>query len=256
MTRSLIAVTSYFPDAERGCHQAIRDGWGRDASVVGADLRFFVPYPRFNDATDKMSLGSYNKRPDEVYLSMDGNYNNISLQVWEILKFSFEHNYDFVFLCCNDTFVLPRQLFAAGFEQWDYSGEFYPFKNNWTHVDKDGLETTQKVLLGDQFDWYWYETKIPNLFGWMGAGMGILLSKKAVEKIVANKPSPWISEHSFYGFAYDVWIGQVLGPLIQSDEILAKENENVSWHYTHSSGELRYANVCAWQKNMREKHSS
>lgn len=244
MTRRLIAVTSYFPDAVRGCHQAIREGWGKDVAPAEADLRFFVPYPHFNDDVNKTGLDAYAAQPDEVYLSMDGNYNNITRQVWEILKFSLQHNYDRVFLCANDTFVLPRRVFSGEFEKYDYAGEIYPPEYSVSF----GI-----VPIGSRFDWRWYETKIPNVFNWMGAGIGILLSKKAIELIVSNPPDRWISEHSLYGFAYDVWIGQVLGPKIESKEIFVANINNVSWHYIHSPNEQRYSGVQEWQKKYVSK---
>lgn len=239
MTRTLFAVTSYFPDAVRGCHQAIRDGWGQDVHAIGADLRFFVPTlsrhkpPKSGFA--EIDFGLYEQQPDEVFLEIDSAYNNITRQVWEILKFSLLHDYDRVFLACNDTFVFPQRVLAD--LDCDYSGEFYP---PW-------------VSLGETFDWSWYEEKIPNVFSWAGAGTGIFLSKKAAEAIVEDEPSRWITEHSFYGFAYDVWIGQCLGGMIRSGEIAARNTKGVSHHYEHLAGEQRYAGVCEWQRETYKR---
>src|ERR1700687_1116902 len=128
MTRRLIAVTSYFPDAVRGCHQAIREGWGKDVAPAGADLRFFVPYPHFADTPygTNLNLDSYNPCIDEIWLKMNGLYYNISYQVQNILKWALEYDYDFVHVCANDTFTVHRKLFLQGFEQFDWRGEWYP----------------------------------------------------------------------------------------------------------------------------------
>lgn len=263
MTKRLIAITSYFPDAVRGCHQAIREGWGKDVAPAGADLRFFTPYPHFADPPeygDNLCLDSYQSQPDEVWLKMNGLYNNISYQVQNILKQSLEHGYDFVHICANDSFLIPKKVFSSEVEQYDWTGVWDQQRINRKNPIKEisyGYSKNpdrQPLLFGDTFNWWWYNARIPNLYGWMGGGAGMTLSKKAAEIIALEDLSPWIAKYDFWGFGYDSLFGQILGPHIRENRIIAKSNETFSFHYEHSPNEKRYDGVTTWQKEMYEKY--
>jgi len=242
----LVAVTSYFPDAERGCHQAIREGWGKDVTSAGADLLFFTPYPHFPASLDLCSyIGGnvwkrrdYIAQPDEVWLQMNGIYNNMTQQVQNIMKWSLERNYDFVHLCANDTFTVPKKLFASGFEQWDWRGDWYP---------------KISALPGETFDWKWYETTIPQIYGWISGCGGMTLSKKAMKIFADVDVVSWVAKYDFCGFGYDFVMAQVFGPLFKTRELLVRDEVNFL-HYQHSPNEQRYAGVVAWQKKMYKEN--
>jgi hypothetical protein len=241
----LVAVTSYFPDAIRGCHQAIRETWGKDLQGI-ADLKFFTPYPHFADPVEwgmTFSLDSYEPHPDEEWLDMNGLYANISYQVQRILKYSVEHEYDFVHVCANDTFTIPKHLFGSGFEQSDWRGEWYP----------DKASPFYPLQIGETFDWKWYDLKVPALHGWISGGPGMTFSKKAAEIIVGEDLTPWIAQHDFWGFAYDSLFAQILCPHIKSG-LRVTDDARFIWHYPHALGEQRYAGVVQWQKEMYDKY--
>ena len=147
----------------------------------------------------------------------------------EILRWSVQNDYDFTFLCCNDTFIVPRKLMASGFEKFDYSGYFVP----------------QNIPLGVKSEEDIYGHK---LYLWADAGVGWFMSKKAAKVIVDDAPDFWTN---------DIHVGQTLGPLIASGEIKAATLKgfwnDISWHYRFITGES-YTASSQWQKKMYEIH--
>jgi hypothetical protein len=221
MTRTLIAVISCYADASRGSHQAIRETWGQD--VAPADIQFFIP-----------EVNDYAPLPDEVLLDVPGDYNHISDEVREILRWSLAAGYDYTFLCCNDLFCIPRLLLDSGFEKYDYSGVFYP----------------SYAVIGTRFIFDWNKTLLL-VHPWTNLGLGSFVSRKAAELIVPVEFSKW---HS----AADIHIGQVLGPLIQKGEVLAKNLElekGVCWHYRDISGKT-YDPTTGWMKKMYKMYGA
>jgi hypothetical protein len=226
--RNLIAVVSYYGDADRGCHQAIRDTWGKDAIAAGFDLRFFI---------GRRSTGWKVKSADEILineqmLALDGDPDDH--EYWQslingILCESLAGEYDFTFVCCNDTFIIPSKLMACGFEKYDYSGQFVP---------RDiplGTKSTDEI--------YGH-----HLYLWADAGAGWFISRKAAARAVCGGKDGW---------PFDIHVGQVLGPLITSGEIKAATIpgfwENISYHYKFVSG-IGYDPKTGWQREMYERH--
>ncbi len=74
------------------------------------------------------------------------------------------------------------------------------------------------------------------------------MSKKAAEIVINSPCDQW---------GGDIWIGQILGPLIQSGEILAKNLDDfwnqTSWHYRWVMGR-GYHPGTGWMKEMYQKH--
>ena len=221
----LFAVISYAGDAINGSHQAIRDTWGKDVMAAGADLAFFI---------GKRQTGWEPKSKDEILTNAEAlltqdDHDYFQYLIKEMLRWSIRQGYDFTFLCCNDTFIIPEKLMASGFEKFDYSGFFVP---------RDiplGTKTTEDV----------YGHK---LYLWADAGAGWFLSKKAAKIVVDSKCDQW---------GGDIWIGQTLGPLIATGEILASNlkgfwNE-ISWHYRWVTGQ-GYNPRTGWMKEMYQKH--
>jgi hypothetical protein len=232
--RFLIAVTSYFPDVlERYCHETIRETWGKDVTSAGIDLKFFIPKGSSIPA-------EYKQHTDEELTDVSDRYDHIQHAIKEILRWSIQKGYDFTYLCCNDTFVCPRNLIKSGFEDYDYFGTYYP--------------PLGEFKPGEEFSLVWYDKIIPNMFLWMNGGLGFILSKKASEIIVANTPNEWTA---------DVWIGQLLGPYTkvwdthsQSKQIKIghMKRDDVYWHYKHSLNEIRYQGLHNWMHEMYQQH--
>jgi len=239
--RILFAVNSWDHDAKRGCHQAIRETWGKD--VAPADLRFFVP------RTQNHCLLA-----DEVFVDVPRDYDYVSREILEILRWSLQERYDFTVLVSNDVFVLPQKILKCGFETSDYSGFFhepnvplgsvipYPYKCMFNTAEGYGIER--------------------NLYNWADGGDGRIFSRKAAEAIVQN------SEAAAYWFAADdIFIGQVLGPLIQLGEISAWSmglhkdaaipDNGMTWHYKNYAEHknIPYDPKAEWLKKMYVLHN-
>jgi hypothetical protein len=229
--KTLIAVVSYFGDSDRGSHQAIRDTWGQDAISAGFDLRFFI---------GRRSPGWTVKSEDEILLDekrlvLDGDPDDH--EYWQslidgILRWSIEQNYEFTFVCCNDTFIIPHKLMACGFEKYDYSGQFVPI------VDFPlGMKSTDEI--------YGH-----NLYLWADAGVGWFVSKRAAEFVILGEKDGW---------PFDIHVGQVLGPIIGWGCLRAATIpgfwDNISYHYRFATG-IGYNPECGWQKEMHERHKN
>jgi len=117
----LFAVISYQGDAQNGNNQLIRETWGKD---VEGDLRFFIGRRglAFVPQIDEVLVDWQKGRPcgHEWWDPKE----NCCIDFWqyevrEVLKWSVEQGYDFVYLCQTDTFLIPKRLMASGFEQYD-----------------------------------------------------------------------------------------------------------------------------------------
>jgi hypothetical protein len=106
----LIAVLSCESFRTNGNNQAMRDTWL--PLVSGADYRIF------------MGQGSICSQPDEVFLDVPDNYQNVTYKTRAMYKWALEHEYDFIFKCFPDTYVCPSRLLSSGFEKYDYVGNF------------------------------------------------------------------------------------------------------------------------------------
>ena len=79
-----------------------------------------------------------------------------------------------------------------------------------------------------------------------------MISKKAASIIVENKAGA-----DFWFASDDIFIGQVLGPLIKKGEITAGRIPDfggvITWHYKNTEKET-YAITNGWMKRMYEEH--
>lgn len=183
---------------DRAFHQAIRETWGR-ALPSWATLRFFMG----GDTTTA--------KPDEVELGMfcPDDYRGLPYKTRAILSwFSLPEGASHIYLCDNDTF-LGSGFFNLNFEPYDYAGRF----NYWPSGAKMGTTFRYNDGQGNVHD---------PCHAWASGGFGYFLSRKAAQIVAENEPTSW---------AEDLWVGQVLGPKIQSGEIKGCEfNYDCVWH--------------------------
>jgi len=249
----LIGILSYQGDAENGAHQAIRDTWGRDCAAFGADLRFFIGN-RDADWMPKvpgevllnehcLTFSREGQTDDEYCRSLKGNA-YFQYLVREIYSYSVHNDYDFTFICCNDTFLIPRKLMACGFEKYDYSGYLLPRK---------GIHCSEDIPVGKKS-----VDDIPEnvcgypglkLYLWACPGVGWFVSKKAARIIMCGEP-----DNRWGGDAY---VGQLLGPYLESGYITGWDIENfweeISWHYRTITRKT-YEHDAEWMKMMYKEH--
>ncbi len=291
MTKLLFAVTSYFHDLQRGCHQAIRNGgWGQDVAAIGADLRFFIPYmyaPEGSSVpfmcTPEGSFGGHyydfiplanpyqgEHYPGENSISYYPGKSFATACIRPAYAASLMAHPTEIFLDAESRYnhisiLVQRILRWSLCEGYDFTYVVandtfvvprLVFSPGYELFDYSGVSDQPELPFGQTVDWYWYKEKIPNLYGWFGGGTGIMFSRKAARLIVVeNLRRHWISKYDFWGFGYDSLFGQILGPHIKSGSIRARNYEGASWHYQHSEGEQRYVGVCEWQREMQEKQN-
>jgi hypothetical protein len=194
----LIAIKSCGRDMMNGCHQAIRDTWGKDFGGA-ADVRFFIGrgYEQI-------------QHPDEIRVDEADDLVALPLKVRAIAKFSMEKEYDFTFLCDVDTFVIPSRLLASGFEGYDYFGRFMV----------DGPATPIRNFQDGRIG------IIPFVWNYCSGGVGYFLSKRAAELIAKMVP---------VHYAEDFSVGHALGPSIQAGKLTVEYPKPfdgyVAWHY-------------------------
>ena len=216
--KTLIAVKSCHKDLEKGCHDVILQTWGNQIS----DLRFFVGYP-YN--------GLFHEKT--VDLDVDDDYDHLPQKTRRILQWTFGRDYDFVFLCDVDTFLIPYKLFQTNFQNYDYSGRF-----------------GSSPAIGTQFDFKdGRGIKHHKCHPWASGGFGYFLSRRAAQVVLKTEPTMW---------AEDMYVGAALGKRIQTGEITAIdlqhfENE-ASWHYpAHKLGWTR-ERMKLWMCEMYKEH--
>ncbi len=118
---------------------------------------------------------------DEIQVNAGDDYEHLSFKTKEIFRWSVTQGYDFIFKCDVDTFILPSRLFACQFERHDYTGFF---------------------------------TTNPHAkYHYASGGIGYFLSRRAAGAVIDSVPSAGL-----HTWCEDLWVGQVLGPKIQTAE--------------------------------------
>lgn len=200
--RVLIAIKSCQRDKFDGCHQAIRETWGKDLPA-GVDLRFFV------GGSQPPQL-----EKDEVHLPVDDGYWELTPKTRGIAAYTVQEGYDFVYLCDTDTYLIPSKLLQSGFEKFDFSGGVSAGPSGEKIFGKPYPRwVTDRGGVADPFYIY------------LSGGVGFFLSKKAAKEIATT---------SYYHHSEDVWAGQVMGPFIRagllSAGLLNGVEFNSAWH--------------------------
>ena len=217
----LIAVKSCRVHQESGYHDAILNTWGKDLPL-GVDLRFFVG----NSDSPKP------KTEKTICLGVPDDYMSLPLKTKAIVGWSLWNEYDHCFCCDTDTFTIPTRLLKCGFEKFDYSGRFGAMpKIGTTFRYKDAHQTVEECHC------------------WASGGVGYFLSNKAARIVSESEPNHW---------AEDCYVGQTLGPHIQSGNIIASDLliECVSsWHFPRRSyNNQPYDPKFGWLEKMQKEY--
>lgn len=223
MTRLLIAVKSCHEDKFNGFHYPIRNTWGRDLPFI-VDLKFFMGH-----GCERSFL-----EVDEIIVDAKDDYQSLPFKTKEILKKSLDYDYDYTFLCDTDTCIIPARLMTSGFGNWDYMGvNGRPWGQTFAYdaPNRDGV------------NYY-----LPHAWPWCSGGFGYFLSRKAAEIVVKEEPLIW---------AEDVYVGQVLGPLIARGEIRARSilQGAVAYHYTRTPQNWSYRPELKWMETTYERET-
>ena len=156
-----------------------------------------------------------NAGPNELRLKCNDAYSHMALKCQGLFQYALDHDYEFVYRCCDDTFAFPERFHTAGLDAVDYAGNIIPQR------------ACTSPFYGPWGD------------GYMHGGCGTWLSKTAMLRLV---DAPWYSFTGSYetsngimtkdvervegctavpGYTDDVWMGEVLqGQLHWSDKKL------------------------------------
>ncbi len=195
--RLLVAIKSCVRDKNAGCHQALRDTWGKNLPA-GVDLLFFMGGEKA--PADLLE--------DERYLSVADGYWESTPKMLGIVKYAVQMDYDFSLLCDTDTYLDLPGLMRSGFENYDYSGVLSGGRRTgdnptvWTF----GTPYAAKVSDHDKI-------LINPSYAYMSGGHGYIISRLAA-KIVATLNTP-IKEGE------DIMVGHILGPFFKTGELKA-----------------------------------
>lgn len=225
MEKILIAIASCERDSLNGFNQAVRDTWLKDKNV---DYKFF------------RGIGSAPAKEDEVILNCKDDYLSLPEKTMEILKWAVNDNYDYVFKCDTDTYVVLDRLLSSDFKNYDYVGHF------------NGQLGKPNLIYS-------------SLYTWASGGSGYFLSRGAAWKIIAEGNTNKAMCPNLRIPCEDLWIGQVLGPFIESGELKAMSDTKYGWGFSEdfiteytshycSEGKKRKFDV-SWMFNHHQKNS-
>jgi len=154
MLKTLIAIKSCVAHAYR--NELVRRTWLLNRSV---DYRFFVGMNP-----------NYVTRPDEEMLAVEDDYASLPSKTQAIARWALAQNYDFIFLCDNDTYTCVPRLLASDFYRHDYSGFFVRCVSCEPDADDQCRCVTGEGL---------------RLYSYASGGSGYWLSRKAMAIVVA-----------------------------------------------------------------------
>lgn len=205
--RIIICVKSCQRDLARGDHDIIRNTWGKSAADQGILTRFFV------GADEK----KHSYAPDEIAVNAPDDYVSLPFKTREICRWAAGKVLDYVFLCDTDTYISIPMMLSSHFEEYDYLGEM-PYALNKIHARyKTDPGPDGKVEHRER------------CYTWASGGVGYFLSRRAATEVGNAFPDSW---------AEDLWVGQVIMPLVHSGEMTAmntRENRytgsKFSWHF-------------------------
>jgi hypothetical protein len=234
--RLLLAVKSCQRDMREGAHQAIRDTWGKDLPP-GVDVRFFMGGehpPTLLEA-------------DEVWLPVSDDYWVLTPKTRGICAYMLQHNYDFVYPCDTDTYLIPSEMLQSGFENYDFSGSWI-CGGSWVYesVDVEDPEESSEVQELRKSSRGWSSRQI--IADYLDKCKRFRQKTLEVEKPVivlgkryprttydrggvldpfyaylsggvgfflSRKAAHEVVSTSYYHVSEDMWVGQVLGPFME-----------------------------------------
>lgn len=59
---------------------------------------------------------------DEVFLDCGDDYDSLPNKVQEIVRWAYDHGYDYVLKCDDDVILKPKEIMKSGFDQYPFTG--------------------------------------------------------------------------------------------------------------------------------------
>jgi hypothetical protein len=225
--RLLLAVKSCRRDQQIGCHEAIRETWGANLPE-GVDVRFFMG-----------GEGPILMEADEVLLLVPDDYWTLTPKTRGIFQYTVQHGYDFVYSCDTDTYLVPSRMLESDFEKYDFSGGHLCHGEHGQELGKPyPAWTSPQGQTAEPF------------YSYMSGGVGMFLSHKACN---------YIENTSYYHHSEDVWVGQVVGPLIEEGILTGAVLKNfegyAAWHLNCGYYGGGHAERLSPAEAVRRKHN-
>ena len=217
-------------DSCRRNQQLSRETWVRDVGKLG-DFRFFIGV----DEGNPLETVSRPWEFDEEYLDVPDDKEHILEKSVKILEWALDHDYDMILKVDNDTFLNIPELAKQDYTSYDYVG----------------------AAVGSMGDFY-AET---NAYSFI-QGSAQWLSRKAAKIVIREAvpvmhwAMPFLMRYNGlicpYPHSEDLWIGQVLGPRINSGDIKVLTDQR----YTNGSLTYHFAldkakhDMVAWMHGL------
>jgi len=224
--RIIICIKSCKRDQYNGYNDNVRNTWLRD--LRGANYCFVL------------GNGATRLHPDELILDCPDTYVGLPWKTKALCKYIVEQEYDFALLLDTDTFLIPDRFISSGFDRFDYYGYF------------NGEIGKPKVI-------YWC------LYSWASGGSGYTLSKRAAQLVSEADPTNLSMCPETRIPSEDLFVGQVLGPFIQRQELTAAHDSRFYRTYDGTDQPVEIAtHYCSqgmnrtfdpkWMRDLYEKH--
>jgi len=191
-SKILVAIASCERDSNNGYNEAIRNTWLKNSQV---EYKFFKG--NSNNPTEKI---------DEIILNCKDDYLSLPEKTMEIIRWALSNNYEYIFKCDTDTYVILEKLLSSDFEKYDYVGHF------------NGELGKSNVI---------YNT----LYSWASGGSGYFLSKKSADLLILEGNTAKSICPNLKIPCEDLWVGQVLGSHIENGKIKAHSDIRYGWGY-------------------------
>ena len=188
----LIAIKSCGRDQYNGYNRACRATWLQD--LRGANYCFVL------------GQGATRLHPDELILPCGDGYRDLPHKTQQLLKWACLHDYDYIFSCDTDTFVMPDRLLSSGFEKYDYYGFF-------------------NGEIGKPKEIYYAS------YAWASGGSGYFVSRRAAQLVTDVNPDNYSMCPDLRIPCEDLMIGQILGPYIAKGELTAAHDPKFGRSY-------------------------
>ena len=120
MIRTLIAVTTCH--ARRGQAEAQQSTWAKNLPNV----KFFLG-------------GDDAVHDNEVLLNVDDSYAGLPAKVKATCRWALDHGYEAMLKLDDDVYLVPERFYKAGFEMFDYVGNFRMWNGKYPHDYASGF---------------------------------------------------------------------------------------------------------------------
>jgi len=149
---------------------------------------------------------SYSPKTDEVILDCPDDYEGLIFKTRAICGYVAGKNISHALFVDTDTCVFVKKFLALNFDRIDYMGRFNGEFGAVGPREVRGPGGTTSF--------------IPQCYSW-ASGAGYLLSSQAARTLADKYPQP--SAVGGYGGNEDVWVGQMLGPLVAKGDLVSEQ---------------------------------